>query len=784
MEIRISVRDLVEFILRQGDIDNRISGSATKQAMLLGGKTHRKIQKGMDSFYHAEVPLFVVHKCSEFDLKVEGRADGLIIKDDEVTVDEIKGVLKSITKVVEPVAVHLAQAKCYAYIYGTNKKFKLKDTINVQMTYVQMVTEEIKRFNYTYTYKELKEWFEKLVSEYEKWALFEIKWKKKRNNSIKEVEFPYDYRDGQRKITADVYRSILREKQLFIQAPTGVGKTMATVFPSVKALGENLSEKIFYLTARTITRTVAEDAFNILRNQNLKMKVITLTAKDKICPLEETNCNPDACPYAKGHFDRVNDAVFDLLINKDSWTREVLLEQAQKFTVCPFEMALDASLWADAVICDYNYVFDPDAHLRRFFDDDINRDKIFLIDEAHNLVERGRNMYSASLYKEDIMNLKKLVRYEAPTLYKRLDECNRQLLTLKRECESVKVIDSISFVILKLLNVMSELEDYLEEAPEEIKDEVLDGYFHIRKFLNIYDLVDDNYVIYTELENDGRFKIELMCMNPACNLNAYMEKARSSIMFSATLLPVNYYKELLSTRKDDYAIYAESPFDKNNRGVFVATDVSTKYTMRTEDMYEKYKEYILRTVNEKKGNYMVFFPSYQLLKDVYRHLEEVVDENIEVVVQNPLMSEEDREEFIRLFENKRDKTLLGLCVMGGIFSEGIDLTGDSLIGAVIVGTGLPMVCTTRELLRAYFDNKDGSGFDTAYLNPGMNKVLQSAGRVIRTAKDKGVVLLLDDRFNDNRYRQGFPREWDNVQICNLNTIQDKVREFWKERDEN
>ena len=781
MEIRISVRELVEFILRQGDIDNRISGNATKQAMLLGGKLHRKIQKSMNSFYHAEVPLFVVHKCKEFDLKVEGRADGIIIKDNEVTVDEIKGVLKSVSKIEEPIVVHLSQAKCYAYLYGTNKKFKLKDTINVQMTYVHMLTEEIKRFNYTYTYKELKEWFENLISEYEKWALFEINWKQKRNESIKYVEFPYEYRDGQRQITVDVYRSILRQKQLFIQAPTGVGKTMSTVFPSVKALGEGLADSIFYLTARTITRTVAEDAFNILREQNLKMKVITLTAKNKICPLEETNCNPYVCPYAKGHFDRVNDAIFDFINTKDEWTREAILEQSKKYTVCPFEMALDASIWADAVICDYNYVFDPDAHLRRFFDDDNNKDKIFLIDEAHNLVERGRNMYSASIYKEDIMNLKKLVKHESPTLYKRLDECNRQLLTLKRECESVKIVNSITFVILKLLNVMSELEDFLEDVGEDIKDEVLDVYFSIRKFLNIYDLVDDNYVVYTELEYDGRFKVELMCMNPANNLSTYMEKARSSIMFSATLLPVNYYKELLSTRKDDYAIYANSPFDKSNRGVFIATDVSTKYTMRTEEMYEKYKDYILRTIKVKNGNYMAFFPSYQLLKDVYRHLENNVGKDIELVVQNPSMTEEDREEFIALFETKRDKTLLGLCVMGGIFSEGIDLTGDSLIGVLIIGTGLPMVCTKREILRDYFNKKDGSGFDTSYLNPGMNKVLQSAGRVIRTAEDKGIVLLLDERFNESRYRQGFPREWDNIKMCNLDSISGEIEEFWKRK---
>ena len=778
MEIRISVRDLVEFILRQGDIDNRISAGATKQHMLLGGKTHRKIQKQMDSFYHAEVPLFVVHECNGFDLKVEGRADGLIIKDDGVTVDEIKGVLKSLDKIKEPDKVHLAQAKCYAYMYGTKEGYRAKDIIGVQMTYCQMATEEIKRFNLTFTYKELKEWFEGVVTEYEKWARFQIEWKELRNDSIKAVEFPYEYREGQREVAVSVYKSIYRKKQLFIQAPTGVGKTISTVFPSVKAIGEGLAENIFYLTARTITRTVAEDTFNLLREQNLKMKVITLTAKDKICPLEETNCRPDICPYAKGHFDRVNDAVFDLINNEDCLTRENILLYADKHKVCPFEMSLDASLFADAVICDYNYVFDPDAHLRRFFEGNACDDKIFLIDEAHNLVDRGRGMYSAALYKEDILELKNIVKYDDSTLTKKLDECNRVLLKLKRETEGVNILESIGFVILKLLNVMSALEDYLEEVTEDKKEKVLNIYFEIRTFLNIYNLVDDSYIIYSELEGDGRFKVELLCINPAVNLSEYMQYARSTVMFSATLLPVNYYKELLSTKKDDYAIYAKSPFDKKNRGIFIGTDVSTKYTLRTEDMYIKYKEYIVKTVSAKKGNYMVFFPSYQLLKDVYRHLEND-NSDIQYVVQDSYMTEEDKEDFIRLFELSRKTTLVGLCVMGGIFSEGIDLTGDSLIGAIIIGTGLPMVCTQRELIRGYFDKVDGSGFDTAYLNPGMNKVLQSAGRVIRTDKDRGIILLLDDRFADRRYKADFPREWDNISTCTLANVSENVQSFWK-----
>ena len=364
--VRISVRNLVEFILREGDIDNRSTGGPDKDAMLMGGRLHRRIQRRMGPEYHAEVSLKMLVPCGEFAVQIEGRADGIIIKEDtgDVTVDEIKGVLRELSHIERPVNVHLAQAKCYAYIYAEQHGLGL---IGVQMTYCNLDTEEVKRFSETYTKQELKAWFEDLVSRYEKWARFQIEWEKERNRSIHGLEFPFPYRVGQREVAAAVYRTILRKKKLFIQAPTGVGKTISTVFPAVKAVGEGLGEKIFYLTAKTITRTVAEQAFRTLREKGLSMKVITLTAKEKICFCEETVCNPEACPYAKGHFDRVNDAVFDLITSGNEITRKAIEEQAHTYKVCPFELALDISTWADAVICDYNYVFDPAAHLKRFF---------------------------------------------------------------------------------------------------------------------------------------------------------------------------------------------------------------------------------------------------------------------------------------------------------------------------------------------------------------------------------------------------------------------------------
>ena len=775
--IRISVRSLVEFILREGDIDNRVSGSMEKDAMLLGGKIHRKIQSRMGTNYTAEVPLKIQMPCDGFVLQIEGRADGVLKDDGKVLIDEIKGILRSLEHLEAPVPVHLAQAKCYAYIYAVQNSLKC---IDVQMTYCQMETEEIRRFCQEFEFQELQTWFQDLVTQYEKWAKFEIEWRNVRNDSIRQIEFPFPYREGQRDLVVSVYRTILRKKKLFIQAPTGVGKTMATVFPAVRAVGEGLGEKIFYLTAKTITRTVAEQAFSLLKEKGLLYKTITLTAKEKICFCEEAECNPDACPYAKGHFDRVNDAVFDLITHSGDWSREVLEEQAKKHMVCPFEMSLDVSNWADAVICDYNYAFDPQAHLKRFFSESGKGEYLFLIDEAHNLVELGREMYSASLYKEDLLEVRKLVKAEDPKLAKGLSECNQQFLELKRECEHYQILKSVSHIALKLMNVLSKLEDYLEECKDaEKKKRVLDFYFAVRSFLNIHDIMDENYVIFSEMMEDGRFQIKLFCVNPAVNLQNYLEQGNSTIFFSATLLPVHYYKKLLSVEKDDYAVYAHSSFPQENKFLFIGTDVSTRYTRRGESTYQRFARYIAVMAEQKKGNYMAFFPSYRFLEEVHTCFLECVDHEVDSICQVSYMDEEQREEFLEEFEQEREKSLVAFCVMGGIFSEGIDLTDDKLIGAVIAGTGLPQVCTEREILKQYFNVADMDGFDYAYLYPGMNKVLQSAGRVIRTESDRGVILLLDDRFRAMRYREVFPREWQQYQLGSVKNLEQEIRTFWE-----
>lgn len=797
--IRISVRNLVEFILRSGDIDNRHKGAYDSSIMQEGSRIHRLIQRRMGAEYHAEYFLRHILPQEDYDITVEGRADGIIFDERDlqksVIIDEIKSTFGDLDYLKAPAEVHLAQAKCYAAIFAQQKGLH---EIGVRMTYCNIETQEIKYFHETYTFHEISNWFDDVMERYAKWAEFEFQWKKIRNVSIKEIRFPFPYRKGQKELAAQVYRTIYHQKRLFIEAPTGVGKTISTVFPAVKAMGEGLGDKIFYLTAKTITRTVAKDCFGLLRDGGLQMKTVIITAKDKICPLEESECNPDACPYAKGHYDRINEAIYDLLMSEDSFSRESIEIYAKKHMVCPFELGLDMSLFSDAIICDYNYVFDPNVYLRRFFGDGVQGNYLFLIDEAHNLVDRAMDMYSASLYKESFLELKRLLKPYDKKLEKGLEGCNKQLLMMKRNCENVRVEEGISLLVMALTRVMGLMEKFMEEQenrPE--RQQVFDLYLEIRHFLNMYENMGENdYVVYSEQQEDGRFMVKLLCVNPSNSLRKCLDKGKSTIFFSATLLPIQYYRDMLSGDHEDYSVYAESVFDERKCGLFVAGDVSSKYTRRTDVEYYNIADYIHKVTRQLTGNYLVFFPSHAFLNRVYEAFTEYfLDESTECIVQKGIMSEEERETFLMRFEGNPDcdfneviqmpveieqeRTLIGFCVMGGIFSEGIDLKHDSLIGTLIVGTGLPMVCNERELLKACYDEQEWNGFDYAYRFPGMNKVLQAAGRVIRTADDIGIVVLLDERFLTRSYTKMFPREWKHYEICNLSNIEDKVADFWE-----
>lgn len=775
--INISIRNLVEFILRSGDI---VSSYVGRNRAVEGTRIHSMIQKEMDDNYTPEVTLKTDVHFDDLTVTVQGRADGIIEEEDRIIIDEIKSTTKPLEKIDEDFnPLHWAQAKCYGYIYCIQNDLS---EIDIQLTYYQIDTEEIKRLIKTYKLEELTEFFNDLMDRYYIWADFTRKWLDTRDMSIKELEFPFgDYRKGQRRLAVGVYRTIDENKKLFAEAPTGIGKTISTVFPSVKAIGEGKGEKIFYLTAKTITRSVAEDTFKILKNTGLRFKTVTLTAKDKICFCKESSCNPEECEYAKGHFDRVNDAMYDLLTNEDMITREVIEGYAKKYTVCPFEFSLDLSLWGDSIICDYNYVFDPRAQLKRFFLDAENK-YLFLIDEAHNLVDRSREMFSAVLYKDVFLALRKVFKKKETKIAKALSKLNSFMLKMKKKCNDdgyyiqKEEPDDIYYPLKKFVK---EADEWLQEhQKEEGHQELLELYFEVLAFLRVAEDYDERYVTYVETYGNN-VTVKLFCLDPSYLLSKTLEQGKASIFFSATLSPLEYYKDILGGKKEDNTMSLSSPFDRNNLMLMVADRVSTKYRNR-EFSYTSIADIIYSTVKNKKGNYMVFFPSYKYMNDVYDVFIDKYPE-IRTMIQEVDMSEEEREDFLFSFKENPEQTLVSFAVMGGIYSEGIDLKGDRLSGAIVVGVGLPMVCLERNIIREYFNEENGLGYEYSYMYPGMNKVLQAAGRVIRTEEDKGVVCLIDERFSYSGYKKIFPPHLrSNVKIRRIEDMNKILKLFWNE----
>ena len=817
----------MEFLLRSGDIDEATSRRDTTKAMQEGQRIHKKIQNRMGAGYRAEVPLKNVVSFGDYELTVEGRADGIFTdsvlflseagleteRPDTVVIDEIKGIYKDVMKLEAPIPVHLAQAKCYAAIlvidrqdppYGYPGEY-----ICVQMTYVNLDNEEERRFREIYTYEEITTWYNDLLESYRPWADLIYYGRISRQASIKALRFPFVPREGQNFLMGRVYGAVKEEKPLFIQAPTGTGKTIATVYPALKAVGDEYAETIFYLTAKTVTRKVAVDTFSLLTDKGYSGRTVEISSKDRICPLEKRECNPEKCERAKGHLDRINDCLYKVLTENKMITRPVVEEYAKEALVCPFELSLDVSSFSDAVICDYNYVFDPNVRLQRFFGDGRRKELIFLIDESHNLLERAREMYSETLVKEEFLSVKKVMKDLYPPLVSPLEKCNKVMLTYKKRCEEILYLSDIDELCFALLNLYTAFLRMFDKKPEMVlPDEVRDFYFRIRNFLDHTEYLSKDYTIYCDFGPDNSFRLHLFCVDPAYRIQECLDFGRSAVFFSATLLPIKYYKKLLCKKEDPDAIYAKSVFPPENRKIIIGADVTSRYKNRSSDMYKKYAIYIKEIVTSKKGNYMAFFPSYIFMEKVEEYLDLAFEgilnvdgtksgNGVKIIKQNRDMTEEDRTEFLRYFEEGDEDsmddemalselneeknaapTLLGLCVLGGVFSEGIDLTGESLIGAIVIGTGLPQVSNRLSVLKDHFDENGENGFSYAYLYPGMNKVLQAAGRVIRTVEDRGIIALLDERFLNQDVSTCFPREWTGIEVTSAETVRDTLAAFW------
>lgn len=753
--IRLSVRNLIETTLRSGDIDNRFM--STSRA-LEGTLAHQKIQSKYKKGDLKEVTLSIHLEYKGFIFEIDGRADGIIFDEENVIIDEIKTTTRNLENLEEEISIlHLAQALCYAFIYQSENNL---EQIMLSITYFNIENESMKKIMKKFSRVEVENFFYSLLDKYIIFAQLVEDWKLKRNNSIKKIEFPFKkYRKGQRELAIGVYTAIKDQKRLFVKAPTGIGKTMSTIFPSLKALEKFELEKIFYLTAKTLTQEAPVNSIKMLMKNGLSLKTSILTSKERICLNEEVKCNPIDCPYAKGHYDRVNDAIIDIFNNYDLISYDVMIEYSRKHQVCPFEYQLDLSLYADMIICDYNYAFDPQVYLRRFFEFN-NGENIFLIDEAHNLIDRAREMYSASINTSELQNTLRILNENGVKKTNDLKKIIEKIKTRANEAISngifyqTEEVDDIYWPISKTLATLEKF--LIEKKDAEGYDACLDTYFTLNSFLKISEYFGDNYVVKFDGENED-YTLTLYCLDASKFIKNITGENRANVYFSATLTPINYFRDLLGSDKDDYHMILKSPFDKDNLLILINGYTSTRYKDRSKT-YSDIAKAIYDFSNAKEGNYIVFFPSYAYLNAVY---EQFIGEHPEIytIKEESNLTKLQREEFLNEFSNKG--SLISFCVLGGSFSEGIDLVGDKLIGAIIVGVGMPQISRERDILKGYFELNYNRGFDYAYTFPGMNKVMQAVGRVIRTENDKGAILLIDDRYLTSKYTSLMPSEWSN-----------------------
>jgi DNA excision repair protein ERCC-2 len=795
----VSVRELVQFVLREGDLGGERQFVGSDRA-LAGIRGHQKIQRSRPAAYQTEIPVELMVEAQDFTLHVRGRIDGVLVTAQEVLLEEIKTV-QGWDKQADP--LHWAQAKFYGYIYACDHALA---KIVIQLTYLELTTDQVTEFRKTFTRDELAVFFTETTAIYSDWVRQQYRWVRERNDVIRSLAFPFPkYRQGQRELAVSAYRVLSEGGRLFLGAPTGIGKTVSVLFPAIKALGEGKLERLFYLTARTIGRAVVEKSLADLRQAGLKLRAVTLTAKQKVCVRDGQLCDQLTCPFAIGYFDRVKPAIRDAL-QREEITRSTLEAVAQKHQVCPFELSLDVSVWADAIICDYNYVFDPQVYLRRHFAEDGGRYG-FLVDEAHNLVDRAREMFSADLEAQEIDEVGRAVKPTVPRLAKALTKLSAALRTLANcEADSEKPMEPS--------NPMSELNLFPTQAPAAVVDkegvssrrefpdrlieplesalaeaeiwlaknvsskfgqDLLALYFRMHAFRRTAEVYDDHFV--TIIESKPEIQLRLFCLNPSKLLRQALERGKATIFFSATLTPMDYYRTLLGGESEDPVLQLPSPFSPENLAVLIQDRIQTHFKGRAESLSEVVAA-IRTLVQGRRGNYLIYFPSYQYLNSVLQEFQSKYPA-ISVLVQKPGMTESEREAFLAAFSVEHGETLAGFAVLGGIFGEGIDLVGERLIGAVIVGVGLPQLCVERDLIRDYFQERNSAGFEYAYTFPGMNRVLQAIGRVIRSENDRGVVLLIDARFNEVRYRKLFPTWWKFQRVRNPSALAEAVGNFWK-----
>ena len=795
--VELSVRELCAMAHKSGDLDAAAPHRHTEN-MRKGGELHRSLQKA-EKNYRAEV--FLRHTTVHHGISytVEGRADGVIEENGEVTVEEIK-TARGRSFAMGARTDAFSQLRCYAYFVAQSQHLK---KIKLRMRLLNSESGEIRDACSEATTDELYAFYCSLLDRVEPFAREEICRREERIPSVRYIGFPYPHkREGQTELAEGCFRAIRKGQRLFAQAPTGIGKTMSTLYPAVKAMGEGLCERIFYLTPKISTRREAFAAAAKLFEAGARLRTVILHAKEQMCLREGgcraggvSKCNAADCPYAKGYYDRVDGALSALLFAKHGFTRGLITEMAKQYRICPHELSLDLSEFCEIIICDYNYAFDPAVYLRRYFDplEGERGEYVFLVDEAHNLPDRAREMYSMKLSAEPFEALYARVDPLAdPALEEILGGFLIAMRGLSRLCSENRQKNedgSENGYYLNrepLLNfnetvcaIKGKLEQFQRKFPQHPLTEPLTVLLtDLRRFLLMSEHYDSRFLTYVELLC-GKVSVQLFCLDPAGLLDAAMNRARAAVLFSATLAPIEYFADVLGGGRQAQMLELSSPYDPSRLCVTVASGVSTRMEERHKS-YRKIATLIAATVSARAGNYIVYFPSYDYMEKV---LEQFVDKYPKVphIVQQRNMKAQERDAFLNYFKQDEGKLRVGFCVLGGSFSEGVDLPGSRLIGSIVVGVGIPGLSNERNMLRDYYENKCERGYDYAYTYPGMNRVLQAAGRVIRDEEDRGVVVLIDDRYADEPYLHLYPKHWEGIVAASTPAaLARRLQLFWDE----
>ena len=772
--LRLSVHQLVDFLLRTGDIDNRVFN---RSSMSEGSRLHSVYQSKQSSNYMAEYPLAVSLTVDEIDILLEGRADGIIKRNSgEYVIDEIKTTVEDLkTFHDDNLNWHLGQAKCYAYMFA-----KLNDLeyIGIKLTYIRQGKEKEQLIDsYVFNYLELEQFVIDLIGQYLEFYNIIFTHLEKRNQSIGTLEFPFaKYRPGQRELAKYCYAVAKKGKRLFVEAPTGIGKTMSTLFPFIKAIKDDEKSKIFYLTAKTSGKEAAHQAIKVLKEKGLSLSDIIITAKDKICFCKGQACNPDECPYTRNYYDKIQTVLRYSLLNYDDFDLSLISQIAYDNQICPFEYELDLSLFMDVIICDYNYLFDPISYMKRYFDEDASH-FLALVDEAHNLIDRSRDMYSASLSYQTFKEARKSVRHsKLHKLKLALSKMNKMFKEYEQYEDGNHIVNLFNENTYKTLSsFITTMQDINKNENKEMSKELLTFYLDANRFNRMLEFVNDNYLLFVE-KNKEDIILRANCLDASSFLDESLSQVKGSVLFSATLSPLDYYVNTLGGHDSDARLVLPSPFPRENLKIVIAPNVSIRYKKR-DTSYQKVADYIKSFVKNKVGNYFVFLPSYEYLHNLMPYVD--LGDAL-MYEQNQDMSDEEKEAFLMNFKPAPEVTSVAFVVVGGAFGEGIDLVSDRLIGAVIVGIGMPRLNFISDQIAKYYDEKGLSGHDYAYLNPGMNKVMQALGRVIRSEDDKGAVLLIDERYLNNEYRDSFKAEWREYEVVFSNSeLEDILKVFFK-----